>query len=55
MTKIVVIGVDGATLNLMEKWMDHGNLPIFDKIRRNGVHGNLRSIHIIVHQPGFRW
>lgn len=43
MTKIVVIGVDGATLNLMEKWMDHGNLPIFDKIRRNGVHGNLRS------------
>jgi predicted AlkP superfamily phosphohydrolase/phosphomutase len=43
MSKVVVIGVDGATLNLMQNWMDKDELPTFNKIRKNGVHGNLRS------------
>lgn len=43
MSKIVVIGVDGATLDLMESWMDEGKLPTFAKIREQGVYGNLRS------------
>ena len=43
MQKVIVIGVDGATLDIMEPWMDRGELPNFDKIRKNGVYGKLRS------------
>lgn len=43
MQKVVVIGLDGGTLDLMEPWMDKGYLPNFDKIRKKGVYGNLLS------------
>ena len=43
MQKVVVIGVDGATLDLMESWMNEGKLPNFEKIRENGVWGKLSS------------
>ena len=43
MQKVIVIGVDGATLDLMEPWMDQGELPHFDTIRKQGVYGKLRS------------
>ena len=34
MQKVIVIGLDGATLDLMEPWMDKGQLPNFEKIRQ---------------------
>jgi predicted AlkP superfamily phosphohydrolase/phosphomutase len=43
MQKVVIIGLDGGTLDLMEEWMDRGYLPNFDKIRKEGVYGNLIS------------
>lgn len=43
MQKVIVIGVDGATLDLMEPWMDTGKLPNFQKIREKGVWGKLAS------------
>ncbi len=43
MTKVIVIGIDGATLNLMNKWMDDDELPTFNMIRREGIYGNLKS------------
>lgn len=43
MQKVVVIGLDGGTLDLMEKWMEKGLLPNFDRMRRKGVYGNLFS------------
>ncbi len=43
MKKIVLIGIDGATPDLMEKWMENGKLPNFRKIRKNGVWGKLKS------------
>jgi predicted AlkP superfamily phosphohydrolase/phosphomutase len=43
MTKVILIGIDGATLNLIENWMDNNELPNLNKIRNKGIHGNLRS------------
>ena len=43
MQKVVVIGVDGATLDLMEPWMKEGKLPNFEKIKEKGVWGKLSS------------
>ena len=43
MQKVIIIGVDGATLDLLEPWMDAGKLPTFDKIRKKGTYGTLYS------------
>ncbi len=43
MTRVIIIGLDGATLDLMDPWMNEGNLPTFKKIRDQGVYGKLRS------------
>ncbi len=44
MTKLIVIGIDGATPDLMFPWMDEGKLPNFCKIKENGVIGKLNSV-----------
>jgi predicted AlkP superfamily phosphohydrolase/phosphomutase len=43
MQRVIVIGLDGGTLDLMQPWMDNGSLPNFDKIRKQGSYGKLRS------------
>ena len=43
MTKTVLIGIDGATLDLVLPWIEKGELPSFAKIKNGGVHGKLRS------------
>ena len=43
MKKVVVIGLDGATLDLLEPWMDAGELPNLDTLRKKGAYGRLRS------------
>jgi len=43
MQKVIVVGLDGATLELIEPWMDAGKLPHFDRLRKQGVCGKLRS------------
>ncbi len=43
MKKVIVVGLDGATLELMEPWMDAGKLPHFDYLRKHGSSGVLRS------------
>ena len=42
-TKVVLIGVDGGTLDLIDPWVQKGHLPTFEKIMNKGVHGNLWS------------
>jgi predicted AlkP superfamily phosphohydrolase/phosphomutase len=42
-TKVVLIGVDGGTLDLIEPWVQQGKLPTFEQIIKKGVYGNLRS------------
>jgi len=43
MTKTVLIGIDGATLDLVIPWIKKGKLPSFAKIKNEGLHGKLRS------------
>ena len=43
MKKLLVIGLDGATWNLIKPWADKGKLPTFKKLMENGVRGNLES------------
>ena len=43
MSKIVVIGVDGGDPELFNKWINEKKLPIFEKIKQNGVSGKLKS------------
>jgi len=43
MTKVVVIGLDGATWDLLKPWADNGELPALKKLMENGVWGTLES------------
>jgi predicted AlkP superfamily phosphohydrolase/phosphomutase len=41
--KVIVIGLDGATLDLILPWIHKGFLPNFQRIVKNGVWGHLTS------------
>jgi predicted AlkP superfamily phosphohydrolase/phosphomutase len=41
--KVLVIGLDGATLDLIGPWADDGKLPHLSRLMREGVSGGLRS------------
>jgi len=43
MTRVIIIGLDGGTLDLMEPWMEQGKLPSFSRIKEQGIYGRLRS------------
>jgi predicted AlkP superfamily phosphohydrolase/phosphomutase len=43
MPKAIVIGLDGATFDLMTPWMDEGRLPILNQLQQHGSSGILRS------------
>jgi len=38
MTKALIIGLDGAVPSLIERFVNEGNLPIFNKLMNNGVY-----------------
>jgi predicted AlkP superfamily phosphohydrolase/phosphomutase len=42
-SKVVVIGLDGATFTLLKPWMDEGHLPYLRSLMAEGVSGPLRS------------
>lgn len=42
--KVLVIGFDGATFDLLNPWIKDGQLPIFAQLIDNGVHTNLKSV-----------
>jgi len=41
--KVLLIGLDGATWNLIKPWADKGELPVFKKLMVSGVWGELES------------
>jgi len=43
MSKVLVIGLDGATWDLLKHWVEEGRLPTLKKLMKEGVHGKLRS------------
>jgi predicted AlkP superfamily phosphohydrolase/phosphomutase len=42
-SKVMVIGLDGATFTLLKPWMEQGRLPFFRSLMEDGVSGPLRS------------
>ncbi|MFB6209881.1 MAG: alkaline phosphatase family protein [Candidatus Nanohaloarchaea archaeon] len=54
MEKIVVIGTDGGSWNLLWPWIQEGELPNLEKIRENGYSGDLRSTHPYVTVPAWK-
>ena len=43
MSKVVVIGIDGATWNLLMPWIEDGNLPNLRNLYQKGAFANLES------------
>ena len=41
--KVIVIGLDGATWDLLLPWIKKDKLPIFKRLMKNGVWGKLKS------------
>jgi len=41
--KVLVIGLDGATFDLIKPWVAEGALPTLQRLLREGAHGELRS------------
>jgi predicted AlkP superfamily phosphohydrolase/phosphomutase len=42
--KVLVIGVDGATFDLIKPWIGQGKLPNLAKLMREGVHAPLQTV-----------
>jgi predicted AlkP superfamily phosphohydrolase/phosphomutase len=42
--RVMIIGLDGATLDLIRPWAEAGKLPALNKIMRRGAWGPLRTI-----------
>jgi predicted AlkP superfamily phosphohydrolase/phosphomutase len=43
-TKILVIGMDGATFDLIKPWVSEGKLPNIGRLLSQGAHGELESV-----------
>ena len=41
--KVFVIGIDGATFDLIKPWVKAGKLPNLTKMMREGTYGELES------------
>jgi predicted AlkP superfamily phosphohydrolase/phosphomutase len=44
MTRLLAVGLDGATLDLIVPWTQEGNLPILNSLMQSGTWGPLRSV-----------
>jgi predicted AlkP superfamily phosphohydrolase/phosphomutase len=42
--RVVVIGLDGATWDLLQPWIDKGDLPTLARIQQNGAWGDMQSV-----------
>lgn len=44
MRRVLVVGLDGATLTLLRPWVEAGKLPTFASLMKRGSWGRLRSV-----------
>jgi predicted AlkP superfamily phosphohydrolase/phosphomutase len=44
MTKLLVIGLDGATMDLIKPWADEGKLPVLASLLQRGSYGRMKSV-----------
>lgn len=54
MVKVLVLGIDGASWNFIEEWIEKGKLPTFKKMRENGVWGDLESCVYYFTSPAWK-
>jgi predicted AlkP superfamily phosphohydrolase/phosphomutase len=54
MVKILLIGTDAASWNIMEHLVNQGKLPTFQKLIRNGVWGDLESCIYYFTSPAWK-
>lgn len=54
MPKTVVVGLDGATLDLIRPWVENGELPAVRQILNDGVYGDLQSVLPPVTSPNWK-
>ena len=54
MTKLIIIGIDGATFDLFGPWVNQGELPNIKKLIEEGVHGRLESCQPPVTAPAWK-
>lgn len=51
--RLLIVGLDGATWDLIGPWADSGQLPLFKKWRETGAWGPLRSVTPNLTPPGW--
>ncbi len=44
-TNVLIVGLDGATPDLIERWVDENKLPHLKQMMQNGVYGKLKSTY----------
>jgi len=54
MARTVVVGLDGATRRLVDRWIEAGELPTLAKILNQGVSGELESVLPPVTSPNWK-
>ncbi|HUV88632.1 MAG TPA: alkaline phosphatase family protein [Anaerolineae bacterium] len=53
MTRVLVIGIDGATFDLLRPWAEAGDLPTLARLMAEGTHGLLESTTPPVTSPAW--
>ncbi len=54
-TKVLIIGLDGATPELVDRWVKEEKLPYLKKVMQNSAYGKLKSTYPpISRRPGQR-
>ncbi|MHA2399502.1 MAG: alkaline phosphatase family protein [Promethearchaeota archaeon] len=54
MKKVIVIGIDAGSWNLIDPWIKNNTLPILKKLVENGVSGNLESCIPFITSPAWK-
>jgi len=44
MSRVLIIGLDGATFDLIMPWVQEGRLPTFERLIREGASGEMESV-----------
>jgi len=52
--KLVVVGLDGASFELLDPWIEEGSLPNLRKIKDSGVYGDMESCLPPVTSPNWK-
>lgn len=54
MNKTIIIGIDGAHYELIDPWIEQGDLPNIAKIKRNGAWADMESVLPPVTSPNWK-